>query len=84
MFVCFLRLCGIIIIMREEVQKKQPFSLRPNQMREYFGLKADHVYKLVDSGQLIRGKHFLKCGRCTLIVVDEFIEFLKEQDLVGP
>lgn len=58
----------------------RPFSLRPKQMEDYFGLKERHVNDLVNSGHLRRGVHYLKAGRITVIIVEKFIEWLEDQD----
>ena len=58
----------------------RPYSIRPEHAERYFGFKAKTIHEWVNTGRLIRGKHYLKVGKCTCIIVDAFIQFMKEVD----
>jgi len=58
----------------------QPYSLTPETAAEHFGIAAGTLYNWVSEGCLIRGQHYLKIGRKTLIVRDAMIEYLRGVD----
>ena len=64
----------------ETEQIPRPYSIRPEQVKQFFGFEAKTIHEWVNTGRLIRGKHYLKVGKCTCIIVDAFIEFMKEVD----
>lgn len=57
-----------------------PYSLSPKQAEVYFGIARANLYEWLNNGKLIRGEHFLKIGRKTLIKRKQFIEWLEEQN----
>jgi excisionase family DNA binding protein len=58
----------------------EPYTLSIKDASAYFGISEDTLYHLVSNGAICRGLHYLKFGRKTLIVREEFIRWLEEQD----
>ena len=65
-----------------EIIDTAPYSLSPKQAEAYFGIARATLYEWLNNGKLIRGEHFLKIGRKTLIKREQFIEWLEAQDNV--
>jgi len=65
---------------RCDVVSVQPYSLDIESAAQHFGLAKNTLYAMTVSGELQRGRHYLKFGRKTLIIREAFIEFLRERD----
>jgi hypothetical protein len=57
-----------------------PLLLRPEDVRYHFGLERKTVYNMINSGELRRGKHYIKRGKAVLLIYAEFAEFLLKGD----
>jgi hypothetical protein len=64
----------------EKIENNQkPFGLSPKQSAGYFSIAERTIYNWINQGRLVRDKHYLKIGSRVVIVVDDFIDFLRKE-----
>jgi len=62
------------------IQKIKPYSLTVKEAGGYFGFAPQTLYDWISNGRLRRGTHYLKIGKKVVIVVENFIEFMRDED----